>query len=116
MIKKSEDSLWINDAKNIQDIINSEDSYISDEEKKNIQKVYRKKVTNLFVADGKNKDLDKNNMYKRLGDLQNLELKYFKTKEKPEVVTYAKYKEKITNFKKALYLIFNFLIYKYKNL
>ena len=103
MIKKTENSLRFNDTKNIRDIINSEDSYISEEDKKNKQqKTQRKKVINLFGADGKNKDIDKNKMYKRLGDLQNLELKYFKLKEKPEVITHSKFKEKTSNFNKAL--------------
>jgi len=41
-------------------------------------------------------------MYKRLGDLQNLELKYFKSREDAETKTFTKSKEKFSNMKKAL--------------
>jgi len=59
-------------------------------------------LINLFGPDSKNKNMDKNKMYKRLGDLQNLELKYLKAKENSMLVTNSKNREKFYNFNKAL--------------
>ena len=65
------------------------------------KKIYKKREINLFGADGKNKDPEKNKMYKRRGDIQNLEIKYFKMKEKSER-NVDSIKENFCHFKRNL--------------
>lgn len=87
--------------KNANNIHNTDDSYASDSERKKPLVINKKKEINLFGGDNKNKNFDKNQMYKRLGDLQNLEVHYFKSKDNIEF-NISKYNEKFKTFKKKL--------------
>lgn len=78
-----------------------EDSYISDSEKIKEKKNGKKRQMNLFGADGKNNDPEKNMMYKRRADIQNLEIKFFKAKEKNDN-NVESIKENFSNFKRNL--------------